>query len=216
METFQQWLIIFSGTTISLLGCLLYSSERKLGDKQLEIDRVNRAREKQGLEPHSSPASAKIDAREETKPIGEESDRGRDLKSEVLALKEQLTEKEKIIMNLQSAAASAVAMQTENGDISLKNQRLENETSLLRSQLQTTEQRLDEATTKNKELLERQGELASQAAQSKLQTEAQAAKNNNLLAESDALSSKLVRSEKEIEELRAIQQHTTSNERQLQ
>lgn len=40
MENFYQWLIIFSGATISLLGCLLYGSAREAKGKRLESDRL--------------------------------------------------------------------------------------------------------------------------------------------------------------------------------
>ena len=203
MESFHQWLVIFSGATISLLGCLLYSSARDLRSKQVEIDEFKRKREKQHVEPHSSQAAAESEVKEEKKVLQDDSALNEDWQSKVAALKQRLTEKENILINLQSAAASVAAMQAQNNEISQRNQRLEDEINNLCNQLYTAEQRLNETAAQNKELFERQGELAAQVEKSKLQTVELTAENNGLRAEADTLSSKLAMSEKQIDELRA-------------
>ena len=193
MENFYQWLTIFSGATISLLGWLLYSSARVLEEKQLQIDEFERE------DSH-----------------GKRAQRQRENQSEVAALKEHLREKEQIITDLQNAAAFAAGLQAENSELSLKNQRLEDEKNDLRNQLQAAQQRLTETAAQNQALVDRQTELAGQLAQSKLNTDDLTAENNGLRAEIAAFSSKLSESETQIDEIRAAQQRAQLTAQQLQ
>jgi chromosome segregation ATPase len=225
MENLYSWLIICSGTTISLLGFLLYSSERELRKKRCEVDEykgkdrahvVQSSRENQHPEPHSAVAFQRSEIHLRQDRIQDDVHLRETLQSEVSTLKQQLTEKNEAIKRLQSAADFAANMQAENSEIRLKHQRLEEEISNLREQLQTAENRLHETANQNKECAEQHAQLQAHLGQSHRQTEELTARNNELLGEIDALSSKLAVSEKGIEELRTIQQLGQSNEQQLQ
>lgn len=201
MESFQQWLIIFSGTTISLLGGLLYSSARQRRDKQFETGESDQAKGR------ATPARWERDADAAL-------DHGQP--SQVAELKKQLAEKEKIITDLQSATAFDLAMRAEVDETSRRDQRLEAEIGDLRNELQTAHQRLKETIAQQETWLKREAEWTAQMAQAKLQMEELAAENHALRAQAHTLSSQLAASENQIQELRAVQEQAQSRVRELQ
>ena len=131
------------------------------------------------------------------------------LRKEIAELKQQRAERETAIETLQAAAQNAAAT------AQFENQHLQEQTAMLRSRLQTNEERLDEAFTERKAIVEQHAQLQTRFAESMRQTDELTAKNTQLLQEADALARKLAASEENAKEISAIEQSARLNNQQL-
>ena len=137
------------------------------------------------------------------------------LQSEIVALKQQLAEKEVTVDSLQSAAQQGAQRQSEYQLLFGEKQRLEEEIVRYREQLRRNEEELHEAMTQYRAITEQHAQLESDLANSNQRSVDLDKKNNELLEEVGRLSTRLMASEKKFDELRAIQENAGLENQQL-
>ena len=93
------------------------------------------------------------------------------LQTEIVGLKQQLAERETAIETLQSAAQHAAKIQSENQEICVENQRLQEEIANYRIQLNRSENRLEESDRRNEEFSDRCARLEEEVSDFKQQLE---------------------------------------------
>lgn len=203
MENPYSWLIILSGTTITVLGSFLLASERELRNKRRQFDELKRSQTAKPQHGESTTPSELITKNEE-------------LVKEISSLSNRLEESQRTLDETQNERLRLLSVQSEN-------QRLQEQTTELRNQLKTNEDRRSAVSTQQEAIAGRHEELQTSFAASKQRADELATKNKELLEKVDALSSKLAVSEKSVEELRTIQhqavleyQRLLANNRELQ
>ena len=144
---------------------------------------------------------------ESTKGINEGFDLNTKLQIENTGLKQRLAEKDEALVALQSGAADAARLESENREFAFEKESLLEEIATLGGQLQTHEARLSGISSQYEEIVERHAHLQTCFAQSERQTADLTAKNKELQKEVDMSSSKLAAAEKSIEQFRMLQ-HT--------
>jgi regulator of replication initiation timing len=199
---------------ISSLSNRLEESQNALSELENEQRRLLRVQsENQQLQEEVSRLRNRFEInetqlRESDSRIQEAVDLGAILRKAIEELKQQLAEKESALEALKNEAQNAAALQSEN-------RHLQDQTAMLRSQLQTNEERLDEAFRERKTIVERHAQLQTRFAELMQQTDELTAKNTQLLKEAEALARKLAASEENAKKISAIEQSARLNNQQL-
>jgi hypothetical protein len=167
---------------IASLTSRLEEGQRALDESQNEQRRlVSVQSENQQLQEKIGNLSNRLETRESelsesTRQIQKDVELSTTLQSEILRLKQQLTEREKAIETLQSAEQHWSEVQSENQKLHLEKQGLQEEFDSHRIQLNSSEARLQESARRHQELSDRCARLEEEATDFKQQLEDSQAK----------------------------------------
>jgi hypothetical protein len=167
---------------IALLSSRLEESQRALDESQNEQRRLASVRsENQQLQEQIGNLTNRLESREtelseSTRQIQKVVDLTTTLKTEILALKQQLAEREKAIETLHSAERHWSEIQFENQRLHVEKQDLQEELDSQRIQLNSSEARLQESARRHQELSGRCVRLEQEASDIKQQLEDSQAK----------------------------------------
>jgi chromosome segregation ATPase len=223
----MDWLIIFAGSTITLLGAFLLVSERELGRVRRGFEELRRkqagtpselmARNK-ALTQEISSLSTRL---EESQRAVEQSDlrfseaathnqelaqRSASLQTEIAQLKQQQQASQETLEELQTAQQRLLDAQSESQKVRSENQHLRQEVANLRNELQTNKSLLGTAASRYKELINLDSRLQSELAGLRPQVDKLALTNKERLEEIDSLSRKLAASQRTVEQLQTVKE----------